>query len=117
MGDELRSTMNDDVLDGQLRDAVAYIDDDGFTARMVAKLPPVRHRTAWFRSVVLISVTLLASALAYFLSDGGRFIVVGLVRLSALPLLWLAILAFGGGLLAMAGGLYAALAKSGSIRA
>jgi hypothetical protein len=54
----------------------------------------------------------MASALAYVLSDGGRFLVVAMARLATLPTLWLLALAFGIGILAMAGGLVAAVSKT-----
>lgn len=116
MGEQLRSTMDDDGLDRQLREAVPYIDDAGFTAGVIAKLPARQSATYSVRSFILIGVTMIASLLAYILSDGGRFITVEVMRLSTLPLLWLSALAFGGGMLVMAGGLYAALAKAGNIR-
>ncbi len=33
----------EDQLDRQLRDAAPYIDDDGFTARVLQQLPAPRH--------------------------------------------------------------------------
>ncbi len=59
----------EDLLDARLRDEAAYIDDAGFTARVVRKLParPVRH---WLRALILLGVTLVASVIAYFLSGG-----------------------------------------------
>ena len=58
-----------------------------------------------------IGVTIIACALAYFLSDGGRFIHGVVEQLAGLPMLWLLSLTFCTGLLASAGGLVAAMTK------
>lgn len=100
-----------DQLDRQLCEAAPYIDDNGFTARVLQQLPPRRRRDS-LRAVILLGITLMASALAYVLSDGGRFLVVAMARLATLPTLWLLALAFGIGILAMAGGLVAAVSKT-----
>lgn len=106
----------EDLLDARLRDEAAYIDDAGFTAGVVQKLPsrPMRHG---LRAVILLGVTLVASTIAYLLSDGGWFIVEEVTRLSRLPtpVIWLfAAIATG---LIMAGGLAAAMFRtSGRLR-
>src|SRR6266704_3805821 len=99
----------EDWLDRQLREAAPYIDDDGFTVRVLRQLPPPRRGRDSLRAVILLGITLLASALAYVLSDGGRFLVIATARLAALPTLWLFALAFVSGLLLMVGGIIAAL--------
>jgi hypothetical protein len=82
--------LQEDWLDARLRDEAAYIDDGGFTAHVVRKLParPVRHS---LRAVILVGLTLLASAIAYVLSGGGWFIAEGVTRFALLPLpvIWL----------------------------
>ena len=102
----------EDLLDARLRDEAAYIDDAGFTARVVQKLParPVRH---WLRAVILLGVTLVASVTAYFLSGDGWFIAEGVARLTMLPLyvIWLG--AAAATALVMAGGLAVAISKAG----
>jgi hypothetical protein len=102
----------EDSLDRQLREAAPYIDDDGFTARVVAKLPAPRRKQLSLRSGILVGITLLACVLAYVLSDGGRFLTVNIFRLASLPTLWLFAVAFGCGLLVTAAGLIAAISKS-----
>jgi hypothetical protein len=102
----------EDWLDRQLRDAAPYIDDDGFTAGVLARLPAPRPTRQSLRTIILIGITLLASALAYVISGGGRFITVEIIRLATLPVLWIVALAFGTGLLMMAGGVVAAVAKT-----
>src|SRR5689334_7857417 len=51
-----------DPLDALLREQNTYIDDNGFTARVVAGLPS--RRRAWLRSAVLLGTT----AIGYFLA-------------------------------------------------
>src|SRR5437867_8706173 len=85
-------------LDQQLRDAAPYIDDDGFTARVLQKLPAPGRQRQSLRAVILIGMTLLASTFAYVLSDSGRFISVSVERLAMLPMLWLFALALGSGI-------------------
>ena len=75
----------EDWLDRQLREAAPYIDDEGFTARVLQQLPPPRNARRSFRGAILLTITLLASVLAYLLSDGGRFLVVEATRLTTLP--------------------------------
>jgi hypothetical protein len=106
----------EDWLDRQLREAAPYIDDEGFTARVLRQLPPARHPRRSFRGAILLTITLLASVLAYLLSDGGRFLVVEATRLTTLPILWLLVLALGSGILVMAGGVIAAISKAREVQ-
>jgi hypothetical protein len=106
----------EDSLDRQLREAAPYIEDDGFTARVLQQLPAPRQRGRSARPVILIGMSLLASAVAYVLSDGGRFVVVGITRLTVLPSLWIFLLALGAGILVMTGGLVAAMSKTSELR-
>src|SRR6266567_3942952 len=68
---------DDDTLDRQLRDAAPYIDDEGFTARVIARLPAPRREPRWLRTMVLLGVTALGSGVAYLLSGGVRFVLAG----------------------------------------
>jgi len=106
----------EDWLDRQLREAVPYIDDEGFTARVLQQLPPPRRGRDSLHAVILLGITVLASALAYVLSDGGHFLVIATARLAALPTLWLFALAFVSGLFLMVGGVIAALSKASELR-
>jgi hypothetical protein len=84
--------LQEDWLDRRLREEMPYIDDAGFTAGVVQKLPaPGRQRS--FRAAILLSVTLLASVVTYFASDGGRFLIVAAYRLAAMPLLFISLVA------------------------
>lgn len=112
MGNELRSTITDEALDRQLRDAASYIDDAGFTARVLGRLPAQQRRSPQsLRIFILMGLTLLGSALACVVSDSGRFIVVNLVRVANLPPLALGALTLVVGLLAVSGALLTAVAK------
>jgi len=105
-------TTQEDWLDRQLREAAPYIDDDGFTVRVLQQLPtPVRSRRS-MRGVILLGITVLASAIAYVLSDGGRFVRDDLMRLAAWPMQWLLLLALASGILVTAIGFVAAISKS-----
>src|SRR6266700_4273478 len=105
----------EDQLDRQLRDAVPYIDDNGFTARVLQQLPAPRRTRRSLRGAILLAATLFASALAYLASDGGRFVVGAMERLSTLPALWLFARAFGSGILVMTAGVIAAFAKASEL--
>jgi hypothetical protein len=106
----------EDWLDRQLREVAPYIDDEGFTVRVLQQLPPPRRGRDSLRAVILLGIALLASALAYVLSDGGRFLVIATARLAALPTLWFFALLLVTGLLLMAGGVIAALSKSSELQ-
>jgi anti-sigma factor RsiW len=104
--------LQEDWLDARLREESAYIDDAGFTARVVQKLPAHRVRHS-LRAVILLGGTLVASAIAYLLSGGGWFIADGVTRFALLPLPLLWLCAAGATVLVMAGGLAAAMSKTG----
>jgi len=104
--------LQEDWLDARLRDEAVYVDDGGFTSCVVQKLPAHRVRHS-LRAVILLGVTLVASAIAYLLSGGGWFIAEGVTRFARLPLpvIWLS--AAGATVLVMVGGLAAAMSKTG----
>lgn len=52
-----------DPLDALLRDENHYVADDGFTARVVTRLPRRRHR-AWLRPAILGLAMLLGTGIA-----------------------------------------------------
>jgi hypothetical protein len=106
----------EDALDRQLREAAPYIDDDGFTARVVAKLPAVRRQRRSTRGIILIGITALGSAIAYTLSGGGRFVNEGVMRLSGFPIWLLLVFAFGCGLIIGAGAVIWAIRRTPEVR-
>jgi hypothetical protein len=104
--------LQEDWLDARLRDEAAYVDDGGFTASVVRKLPARRMRHA-LRAVILLGVTLLASMVAYLFSGGGWFIAEGVTRFALLPLPVIWLCAAGATVLVMVGGLAAAMSRTG----
>lgn len=111
----MEEMIEEDALDRQLREATAYIDDDGFTARVVSKLPPGRAPRS-MRGIILVAITALGSAIAYTLSGGGRFVSEGIIRLSAFPIWILLVFAFGSGLVVGACAVIAAIRKTPEVR-
>ena len=101
----------DDELDRQLREAAPYIDDAGFTVRMMKQLPAQRAPIR-VRGVILIAATIVASILAYVLSGGARFLTKYAVLLSEAPVTWQFALLFTIGTVIGALGLVAAVFKS-----
>src|ERR1700741_627532 len=102
----------EDWLERELREATPYIDDEGFTARVLHQLPPPRRRHDLLRAAILLGMTLFASLLAYVVSGGGRFVSVTLERLAALPALWIFVVALGSSLVIPVAGLRAAVSRS-----
>lgn len=113
---KLNEQNEDDWLDARLREEAPYLDDAGFTARVVQQLPtPARARST--RAVILLGFTIIASLLAYFVSGRGTFLTDTAVFLVAMPLVTVFALAGVCALVVMAVGTGAALAKSGERRA
>jgi hypothetical protein len=106
----------EDWLDRQLREAAPYIDDEGFTARVLQQLPPPRRGHDLLRAAILLGMTFLASVLAYVISGGGRFVSVTIERLAALPALWVFVLALASGLIMAAAGAVAAISRGQALQ-
>ena len=83
----------EDWLDARLRDEAPYIDDGGFTATVVQRLPVSQRPRRSFRAIIILCLTLLGSVTTYVVSGGGKFIGTGIDRVAALPVLWILILA------------------------
>ena len=112
----MNEPIEQDWLDRKLQEAVAYIEDDGFTARVLQQLPASREAGQFLRPLILVGMSALASALTYVLSDGGRFILVEMFKLTTIPTLWVVVFALASGMLVMAGGIFAAMSKSSHIQ-
>jgi hypothetical protein len=104
--------IQDDWLDRKLQEAAPYIEDGGFTARVLQQLPQPWRRMEFLRSFILVAMSALASALTYVLSDGGRFILVEMFRLTTITTVWVVAFALASGMLVMAGGIFAAMYKT-----
>jgi len=107
----MKPVMTDEELDRQFREAVPYIDDAGFTANVLRQLP-AQGAPARLRGLILIATTILASVLAYVVSDGGRFLTKFAFRLSDTPLTYLLALTLTLGLIIAGVGLAAAVFNS-----
>jgi hypothetical protein len=107
----MKQVNQEDWLDRELREAAPYIDDGGFTARVLQQLPPPRRSHDLLRAATLMGMTFLASVLAYVVSGGGRFVSVTIERLAALPALWVFALALASSLVVAAVGATAAISR------
>jgi hypothetical protein len=112
----MNAMIDDEMLDRQLRDATPYIDDEGFTARVMARLPAARREPRWLRAMILLGLTILGSGIAYLLSGGGRFIREGVIQLSDFPIWLLLVFAFGCGLVVGAFAVIVAVRKTPEVR-
>ena len=108
--------IDDETLDRQLREAAPYINDDGFTARVMARLPATRSEPQWLRAVIVLGLALLGTGIAYFLSGGGGFIRQGMVQIADFPIWLLLVFAFGCGLVVGAFAVIFAIRKTPEVR-
>jgi hypothetical protein len=107
----MEQNVHEDLLDARLRDEAAYIDDAGFTSRVVQKLPARRVRRT-HRAAILLGVTLAACVAAYLLSGGSWFIAEETTSMAMMPITLIWVCAAAATVLVMAGGVYAALSKT-----
>jgi hypothetical protein len=106
--------IDDETLNRQLREAAPYVDDDGFTARVMANLPAVEREPRWLRAMILLGLAILGSGIAYLLSGG--FIREGVIQLANFPVWLLLVFAFGCGLVVGAFAIIFALRKTPEVR-
>ena len=107
----MKQVNQEDWLDRELRESAPYIDDEGFTARVLQQLPPPQRNHDLLRAAILLGMTFLASVVAYFVSGGGRFVSLTIERLATLPALWVLVLALATGLVIAAAGAVAAISR------
>jgi hypothetical protein len=102
----------DDLLDARLRDETPYIDDAGFTARVMKQLP--RRRFSWStqRAFIIFAATIVSVVIAYFASGEGMFVHDAFARVSGLRPLQLLLLIFACGVGMTIAGLWAALSRA-----
>jgi hypothetical protein len=112
----MNEPIEQDWLDRKLQEAAPYIEDDGFTARVLQQLPVSQARFQFLRPLILIVASAFASALTYVLSDGGRFIIVEMFKVTTIPTLWVVVFALASGMLVMAGGIFAAMSKTSNFQ-
>jgi hypothetical protein len=107
--------IDDETLDRQLREAVPYINDDGFTARVIARLPAPRSEPRWLRAMIVLGLALLGTGIAYLIG-GGHVVHEGLVDLANFPIWLLLVFAFGCGLVIGAFAVIFAIRKTPEVR-
>jgi hypothetical protein len=107
----MEEKVQEDWLDARLRDEALYLDDAGFTSRVVQKLP-ARHVRRSYRALILIGITIAACLMAYWLSGGSGLFVEGItyVTMMPVPMIWLSVGAAG--VLIMGGSVAAAYSRS-----
>ena len=106
----------EDWLDAKLREDAPYLDDAGFTARVVQQLPVRRRQSQKLRAAIILGITLLASVLAYVLSDGGAVLADTAAFLVAMPTITLWVLALCSALIVTGLSVSALLSRSNEIR-
>jgi hypothetical protein len=102
--------LQEDWLDARLRDDAPYIDDAGFTSRVVQKMP-TRHVRRSYRAFILVGITLAACIAAYLLAGGSSFAFDTFANIAFLPRMTIWIFVGAAGVLVMAGGLAAAVSR------
>ena len=107
--------IDDETLDRQLREAVPYINDDGFTGRVIARLPAPGSAPRWLHAMIVLGLALLGTGIAYVIG-GGHLVREGLVDLANFPIWLLLVFAFGCGLVVGAFAVIFAIRKTPEVR-
>ena len=107
----MEEKLQEDWLDARLRDEAPYIDDGGFTSRVVHKLPARQVRRS-YRVFIMLGITIAACIAAFWLAGGTSLAFDAYKNVAMLPVMWMWIFAAAAGVLVMAGGLAAALSRS-----
>jgi len=107
--------IDDETLDRQLREAVPYINDDGFTARVMARLPATRREPRWLRALIVLGLALLGTGFAYVIG-GGQVVREGIIEFANFPIWLLLVFAFGCGLVVGAFAVIFAIRKTPEVR-
>src|SRR5207237_5846475 len=93
----------EDWLDLRLREEAPYIDDAGFTGRLMKQLPQ-HHSLRTQRAIIILTATIVSVVIAYFGSGEGWFVREALVRAATLPPLAVFGVVIACGLLLIVGG-------------
>jgi hypothetical protein len=103
--------LQEDSLDARLRDDAPYIDDAGFTSRVVQKLPARQVRRS-YRVFLLLGITVAACLAAFWVAGGTSFAIDTYANMAMMPVTWMWVTAAAAAIVVMAGGLAAALSRS-----
>ena len=106
----MEEKLQEDWLDARLRDEAPYIDDAGFTSRVVQKMP-ARHVRRSYRALILVGITLAACIAAFLVAGGTNFAFDTFANIAFMPRTTVLLLAGVAGVLVMVGGLAAALSR------
>jgi hypothetical protein len=107
--------IDDETLDRQLREAVPYINDDGFTGRVIASLPAARREPRWLRGLIVLGLALLGTGVAYVIG-GGHVVREGIIEFANFPIWLLLVFAFGCGLVVGAFAVIFAIRQTPEVR-
>jgi hypothetical protein len=107
--------IDDETLDRQLREAVPYINDDGFTARVIARLPAAPREPQWLRAMIVLGLALVGTGVAYGIG-GGHIVREGIIEFANFPIWLLLVFAFGCGLVVGAFAVIFAIRKTPEVR-
>jgi len=102
----------DDILDARLRDEMAYIDDAGFTARVMKQVPR-RNPLRLQRSIIIFAAAIMSVIIAYFASGEGSFVHDVFARIAGMPPLHLLIVTLACGIATTASAFFAAFPRLG----
>ncbi len=102
----------DDLLDARLRDETPYIDDAGFTARVMKQLPHRRLSWSTQRAFIIFAATIVSVVIAYFASGEGMFVHDAFAQAANLRPVQLLLLVFTCGTGMTIAGLWAALTRT-----
>ena len=103
--------LQEDSLDARLREEAPYIDDAGFTSRVVRKLPARQVRRS-YRAFILLGITLAACIAAFWFAGGTSLAFQTYANIAMLPVMWMWIFAAAVGVVVMVGGLAAAISRA-----
>jgi hypothetical protein len=103
--------LQEDWLDARLRDEAPYLDDAGFTSRVVQKLPARQVRRS-YRALILLGITLAACIAAFWFAGGTSLAFDAYANVAMLPVMWMWIFAATVGVVVMAAGLAAAVSRA-----
>ena len=105
----------DDLLDARFREETPYIDDAGFSARVMKQLP--RRPVSWMsqRVIVIFVATIVSVVVAYFASGEGMFVHDAFAHISTLRPLQLLLIILACGMAMTIAGFWAALRRTHEI--
>ena len=107
----MEEKLQEDPLDARLRDETPYLDDAGFTSRVVQQLPARRVGRS-YRAFLLLGITLAACVAAFWLAGGTTLAIDTYASVAMMPVTLMWICAAAAGALVMAGGLAAAVTRA-----